>query len=282
MKKSKDWRRQEVIDAKLDQFVVQMAGLPAGMSRCQVAAEIGVPADPEFYKKYMDWKRRRDAEADLPTLDIPPEAETALRKILKDAVDDVMASFAHTLRSVAGDVDRTAGLRVKDAERRAAERETYADELLEKWTETEHDLVAAQDRCTVADREVEKLTRALDHLGGRLLEKEDQIKALRSDPATANGATATTAPDVNVAAAIPSSAAAGIDAKGDGAIREGSAHREVGNGRPPAIEPKPGGPERPNQSSTIEDDGPVDHQAEMSLVETDNADKAEAGNDEHD
>uniref|UniRef100_UPI0035936225 hypothetical protein n=1 Tax=Blastomonas sp. TaxID=1909299 RepID=UPI0035936225 len=143
MKKSKDWVRNPAFDKLLDAYVEQNGEFPADMLPNEIAGLLGLTANGEFYKKHRAWKRRREAAANLPAMDIPCEAKAELTNILAATTEDVLNHFVRTVRTVAGDIIRTADLGVADANRRAAEAEAELAEVLDAWTVTEGERDAA-------------------------------------------------------------------------------------------------------------------------------------------
>ena len=279
MKKSKDWVRQEDLDAKLDAFVEPIGGIPPDMTICEVAERLGVTPSGEFYKKFRDWKRRHEANADLPAMGVPSDYMAHLRGVLDRMVDDVMATFAATARSVAGDIGRTAELRVSDAERRAAKAETEVEEVLDQWSETERKLAGALARAAIAEEIVCKLRRELDHLSGRLEERDSLLQTLRPRAASGENPAAPkdrVAPEVQET--LPERPSRDNSEPADGATGRAS-ERENGID---AVEPNAARSRGREQSSISEADGPQAQQAELSLVRTDNAGTAGAKHDDND
>lgn len=272
MKKMRDWVRQEDLDAKLDEFVEDTGQVPAGMTPNEVAEKLGVTANGKFYRQFRDWKHRRDAEAAMPPLDIPDEVRTELENVLSEANEQVMEQFARVVRGIAGDIDRSAALRVRDAERRAAEAKADAEHILERWTETEKDFEAARDWAATVQKEADELRREADRLRGQYEERGKllaQLQGQASQPAVSradtNSAAMAVSPDVDGLGG-PKPAAPNLRKEGDPSIPE----------------PIKGGPERPVQSSTTKGDGKNVHHTELSLGNTDDAVQAEAGDDEND
>ena len=271
MKKMKDWVRQEDLDAKLDGFVEEHGQVPAGMTPNEVAERLGVTANGNFYLMFRDWKRRHDAEAALPHLDIPDEVRTELETVLSEANEQVMDQFTRVVRTIAGDIDRSAALRIKDAERRAADAESATEHVLERWTETEKDFEAARDRAATAQKELDELRREADRLRGQLDERERLMAELQGRARQKAGSQAGIN-NATTAVSVRADAAQEAKASTLGAPNEGEAF---------APEPGKGGPKGPAQSSINEDDGNA-HQTELSLGNTDDAVQAEAGDDEND
>ncbi len=272
MKKMKDWVRQEDLDAKLDLFVEETGQMPAGMTPNEVAEKLGVTANGNFYRQFRDWKHRRDAEAAMPPLDIPDEVRAELEIVLSEASDQVMDQFARVVRTIAGDIDRSAALRVKDAERRAAEAEAETEHVLERWTETEKDLEATRQRAADARKDSEEMRRVADRLLGQLDERGRLLAELEDRVRHQTGSDTDTA---DPAAPVPPDADEAQNSKG-------SSQDAANEDKVSDTEPVEVGPTGPTQSSISEDDGKNVHQTEMSLGNTDDAVQAEVGDDEND
>ena len=272
MKKMRDWVRQEDLDAKLDEFVEDTGQVPAGMTPNEVAEKLGVTANGKFYRQFRDWKHRRDAEAAMPPLDIPDEVRAELESVLSEANEQVMDQFARVVRAIAGDIDRSAALRVKDSERRAAEAEAETEDLLNRWTETEEALEAMRQRAADARKDSEEMRRVADRLLGQLDERgrllaelEDRVRQQAgSEKDAAHPAT----PVPPEAEEVQNAKASPKDAKNEDKMT--------------ATEPVEVGPKGPTQSSNKEGDGNDVHHTELSLGNTDDAVQAEAGDDEND
>ncbi|GMN01656.1 hypothetical protein MTsPCn3_03860 [Erythrobacter sp. MTPC3] len=281
MKKSKNWVRQEDLDEKLDGFVEEMGGIPPGMKPNEIADRLGLTANGEFYRKFRDWKRRRDAEADLPALEIPEEARIELESVLAETHDLVMDQFVRVVRSVAGDIDRTATLRVRAAERRAADCEADTENVLERWNETERDLEVARERALSAEREAEKLRREVDRLRGQLDERARQLAEARADAASGN----IKGRKGDVGESDSGKPRSGMEG---GSLARPPAHpAEVGEevssaSEPSSSEPEKCGPSGSAKSSSNEDDGHQVHQAELSLDSASLPGKWEARDGEND
>ena len=268
----KDWVRQEDLDAKLDEFVGETGQVPAGMTPNEVAEKLGVTANGKFYRQFRDWKHRRDAEAAMPPLDIPEEVRAELENVLSEANEQVMEQFARVVRGIAGDIDRSAALRVRDAERRAAEAKAEADHILERWTETEKDFEAARDWAATVQKEVDELRREADRLRGQSEERGRLLAQLQGQASQPDASRA----DTNSAAMAISP---GVDGTGGPKLAAPNPRKE---GDPSIPEPIKGGPERPVQSSTTKGDGKNVHHTELPLGNTDDAVQAEAGDDAND
>jgi len=281
MKKSKDWVRQEDLDEKLDEFVEEMGGIPPGMKPNEIADRLGLTANGEFYRKFRDWKRRRDAKADLPDLAIPEQARTELEGVLAETRELVMDQFVRVVRSVAGDIDRTANLRVKGAERRATECEADTENVLERWNETERDLEFARKRALSAERDAEKLRREVDRLRGQLDERARQLAEARTAAASVNIKGRQGDVGQNDSGNHRSSK------EGGGLVNPPADQADVGKealsvSEPSSSEPEEREPSGSAKSSTNEDDGHQVHQAELSLDSASLPAKGEARDGEND
>ncbi|KZY58149.1 hypothetical protein A3736_15290 [Erythrobacter sp. HI0063] len=272
MKKMKDWVRQEDLDAKLDGFVKEAGQLPAGMTPNEVAEKLGITANGNFYRQFRDWKHRREAEAAMPPLEIPDEVRTELVNVLSEASDLVMDQFARVVRSIAGDIDRSAALRVRDAERRAAEAEAETEHVLERWTETEKELEATRHKAAEARKDSEEMRRVADRLLGQLDERGRLLAGLEDRVRQQSGSDKDAA---HQATPVPPEAEELRNAK---ASPEDATNEDKMTGTEPVVV----GPAGPTQSSINEDDGKDVHQTELSLGNTDDAVQAEAGDDEND
>lgn len=281
MKKSKDWVRQEDLDEKLDEFVEELGGIPPGMKPNEIADRLGLNANGDFYCKFRDWKRRRDAEADLPDLEIPEEARRELEGVLAETRELVIDHFVRVVRSVAGDIDRMATLRVKAAERRATESEADTENVLERWNDTERDLEVARERAVSADREAEKLRREVDRLRGQLDERARQLAEARAEAASVNikGRQG----DIGQSdSGKPRSGEEGSGLANAPAVPADAGREAPSVSEPSSSEPGKCGPSGSAKSSTNEDDGHQVHQAELSLDSASLPAKGEARDGEND
>lgn len=280
MKKSKDWVRQEDLDKKLEALVEHLGEILESMTICEVAQRLGVEANGEFYRKFRDWKLRQEGVAQAPAIGMPSDAKAQLRSALDRMADQVMDIAGATILRVGGDYARTAELRVIDAERRVAAAEAREEYLLGKWTETETKLDFALERADLAEAEVGKLTREIDWLYGRLEERGAVREELRRERVS-EGTPAEMTGRPQAARVEPAALDRGIP-RNEATSGPGASSSLLGTRREaPTAEPNPRGPRGPEQPSTNEADGQQVRQAELSLVEKVNAEKAEANNDEN-
>lgn len=194
MKKSSDWVRQPGLDKKLDHLVEERGCTPAELIPYDAAKALDIEPSGEFYKKVRDWKQRRAAETDAPVIEVPPRVQAEFRETIEHFSSEAMASFLRAVRAVSGDLDRVAALRVADAERRADDARTEANDYLDRWT-------AAEGQRDTALAEMDKLEQAFveaQHRGNdlfiRLEEREALLQQLLETPNRGLAVTSPVAP----------------------------------------------------------------------------------------
>lgn len=172
MKDSNGWVRQPMVDKAADEIVAARGCTPAEITPYQVAKHLGCEPNGALYAKVRDWRRRRQDEMGLAAIDVPPGAETEFRKMLEQLTADATDHFVRTVRMVGSDLDRTAALRVADAERRRVEAEGETAEVLDLCQKAEADLAAATARIGVLEDALAQAQRREDILRGRLEQRE--------------------------------------------------------------------------------------------------------------
>lgn len=130
MKKSSEWVRQPGLDKMLDQLVEERGCTPAELIPYDAAKALDIEPSGEFYRKVRDWKQRRAAECDAPVMEVPPHVQAEFRETVDRFANDAMADFVRAVRLIGGDLNRSAMLRVADAERRAEDARAEIDGLL--------------------------------------------------------------------------------------------------------------------------------------------------------
>lgn len=182
MKKSSEWVRQPGLDKKLDHLVEERGCTPAELVPYDASKALDIEPSGEFYKKVRDWKQRRAAENDTPVMEVPPHVQAEFRETIDRFAAEAMNSFLRAVRGVGGDLDRVAALRVADAERRADDARTEANDYLDRWT-------AAERERDTALAEMAKLEQAFveaQHRGNelfiRLQEREALLEKLLETP----------------------------------------------------------------------------------------------------
>lgn len=273
MKKSKDWVYQEDLLKKVKAWFTSNSGGAEDKTPNQIAGEIGVTSNGKFYKAYTEVVRLREAEAELPALDIPSEVKAEFQNVLSIMTCDATDAFLRTVRAVAGDIDRSADLRIMDAQRRAANAVAERDGLVDRWIATEEERDAALEELGALQQRVDELQRQVDRLEGRLAEREFIAAANR-----------------NAVLGIPA------EAKERGTVAlENSETRTSGGGQPEAAA-SAGSPSligatagcigveagrQSDQPSISEGVGPTGQQSELSLGSKDTANSAVADDAEH-
>lgn len=187
MKKSSDWVRQPDLDKMLDQLVEERGCTPAELIPYDAAKALGIEPSGEFYRKMRDWKQRRAAECDAPVMEVPPHVQAEFRETVDRFANDAMADFVRAVRLIGGDLNRSAMLRVADAERRAEDARAEVDGLLDHWTTAEAERDAARNRVAELEHALADTQRREEALIVRLEERDAllrRVKLTTADTAT--------------------------------------------------------------------------------------------------
>lgn len=268
MKKSSEWVRQAALDKMLDQLVEERGCTPAELIAYDAAKALGIEPSGEFYKKFRDWKQRRVAERDAPVMEVPPHVQADFRETVDHFAGEAMTAFLRAVRVIGGDLNRTAMLRVADAERRAEDAQAEVNSLIDHWTEAEAKRDTATARVAELEQALEDAQRREDVLTARLEERDALLKMVKlaaSDSAALAPAVEDSRPPVN---------------------GTGDRDRQVSDGLVD-VDPVPAdqpvadiSADEPEQLAAIPTDQPKGGQAEMPLVTTKDADKAPVDGDD--
>lgn len=172
MKDSHEWVRQPMVDKAADEIVVARGCTPAEVTPYQVAKHLSCEPNGSLYAKVRDWRRRRQDEMGLAAIDMPAGAEADFRAMLEQLTMQAVDHFVRTVRLVGGDLDRTAAMRVADAERRRVEAESETAELLDLCQKAEVGLAAATVKIGTLEDALAQAQRREDVLRGRLDQRE--------------------------------------------------------------------------------------------------------------
>lgn len=182
-----------MVDKAADEIVAARGCTPAEVTPYQVARHLGCEPNGSVYAKMRDWRRRRQDEMGLAAIDMPAGAETGFRALLEQLTTQAVDHFVRTVRTVGGDLDRTAAMRVADAERRRVEAESETAEVLDLCQQAEAGLAAATVRIGALEDALAQAQRREDVLRGRLDQREadaatHDTAAQPEEIATATGA----------------------------------------------------------------------------------------------
>jgi len=172
VKDSYEWVRQPMVDKAADEVVAARGCTPTEVTPYQVARHLGCEPNGALYAKVRDWRRRRQDEIGLAAIDMPAGAETDFRAMLEQLTLQAVDHFVRTVRMVSGDLDRTAAMRVADAERRRVEAESETAEVLDLCQKAEAELSAATVRIDALEDALAQAQRREDVLRGRLDQRE--------------------------------------------------------------------------------------------------------------
>jgi hypothetical protein len=200
VKNSNEWVRQPMVDKAADEITAGQKCTPAEVTPYQVAKRLDCEPNGALYAKVRDWRRRRQDEMGLVAIDLPAGAETEFRAMLENLTTEATDHFVRTVRMVGSDLDRTAALRIADAERRRVEAESETAEVLELCQHAELDLGAANTRIGELEEALAQAQRREDMLRGRLEQRDaDAAKpgttTETDEVAAADGTTAPSRPD---------------------------------------------------------------------------------------
>lgn len=168
MKDSHEWVRQPMVDKAADEIVAVRGCAPAEVTPYQVARHLGCEPNGSVYAKVRDWRRRRSDEMGTAAIDMPAGAEADFRALLEQLTLQAVDHFVRTVRTVGGNLDRTAAMRVADAERRRVEAESETAEVLDLCQKAEAELSAATVRIGALENALAQAQRREDVLRGRL------------------------------------------------------------------------------------------------------------------
>jgi hypothetical protein len=157
-----------MVDEAADEVVAARGCTPAEVTPYQVARHLGCEPNGSVYAKVGDWRRRRQDEIGLAAIDMPAGAETGFRAMLEQLTAQAVDHFVQTVRMVGGDLDRTAAMRVADAERRRVEAESETAEVLDLCQNAATELAAATVRIGALEDALAQAQRREDVLRGRL------------------------------------------------------------------------------------------------------------------
>ncbi len=172
MKSSDEWVRQPVVDKAADEIVAARGCTPGEVTPYQVAKRLACEPNGSLYAKVRDWRQRQQDAMGLAAIDMPVGAEAGFRALLEQLTLQAVDHFVRTVRTVGGDLDRTAAMRVADAERRRVEAESGTAEVLDLCQKAEAELAAAIVRIGALEDALAQAQRREDVLRGRLEQRE--------------------------------------------------------------------------------------------------------------
>jgi len=200
VKDSNEWVRQPMVDKAADEIVAARGCTPAEVTPYRVAKHLGCEPNGALYANVRDWRRRRQDEMGLAAIDMPAGAETEFRAMLEKLTTEATDHFVRTVRILGTDLDRTAALRIADAERRRVEAESETAEILDLCQNAESDLAAAHAKVGLLEDALAQAQRREDMLRGRLEQRDADAAKLgtTTEPvkvAAADGTAAPSRPD---------------------------------------------------------------------------------------
>jgi len=181
VRNSDEWVRQPMVNKAADEIVAARGCTPGEVTPYQVAKRLSSEPNGALYAKVRNWRRRRQDEMGLAAIDMPAGAEADFRALLEQLTLQAVDHFVRTVRTVGGDLDRTAAMRVADAERRRVEAESETAEVLDICQKAEAELSAATVRIGALEDSLAQAQRREDVLRGRLDQRE--ADAARHDTA---------------------------------------------------------------------------------------------------
>lgn len=179
MKDSSEWIRQPAVDEAADAILSHRRCAIGEVLPNWIAKRLDGEPNGELYAKVYDWRRRREAEGNAHTIEVPPMVEAAFRAILDQLTAQGMASFLQAVRSVGGDIDRVWALRAADAERRRDQAEAQCVDVLALCRKAETSLAAAEERIGELERSLEEARLYQARLQGRAEQSEAAARAVR-------------------------------------------------------------------------------------------------------
>lgn len=172
MTESEEWLRQDMVDTKADEVLAERECAVEEVKPYWVGKKFGIKPNGAFCLKVYDWRRRRQAEADRPSIDVPPEVISELRESIARFNAELMASFMRTVRMIGGDIDRVAMLRVTDAERRRDQIDSDLVDMGDICQIAEAALADALARIAQLELKLDEARSREDRLVGRLEQRE--------------------------------------------------------------------------------------------------------------
>jgi len=161
-----------MVDKAADECVAARGCTPAEVTPYQVARHLGCEPNGALYAKVRDWRRRRQDEIGSAAIDMPAGAEADFRAMIDQLTIQAVDHFVRTVRMVGGDLDRTAAMRIADAERRRVEAESETAEVLDLCEKAEVGLAAATVKIGALEDALAQAQRREDVLRGRLEQRE--------------------------------------------------------------------------------------------------------------
>lgn len=172
MKDSSEWVRQSMVDKAAKDVIAARGCTVAELKPYWVAKKLGVDPSGEIYDKVYDFQRRIEAECTASAVEVPVEAEAALRNGLEHFNAEVMAIFMRAVRSAGGAIDHAAGLRIADAEMRASRATSARVDVLALCRKAEADRDAAREQANQLRQELTEAQRREERLLGRIEQRE--------------------------------------------------------------------------------------------------------------
>lgn len=208
MKKSKDWVRKPELEHRLDQLVDEQGYSIEELNAYEAAKALKLSDGGEFYKTFRNWKERRIAKSENGMFEVPPEDQAAFREIATNFAEAATEQFIHSARKLGCEIDRAAGLRIADAERRVADARREVEVINDRWCEAE----AARDEAISRAKELEVQLHEAAQRQYQLLGRIEQLmRDRREQPAAPPASPATPVSpeaDDGVHLEIPSNVAA--------------------------------------------------------------------------
>lgn len=185
MKESNEWVRQQMVDEAADKVLQQRGCDVTEIKPYWVAAELNCNPNGALSAKVYDWRKRRLAERAVQTIEVPPEAEAEFRSILDRVAEDAMGGFLRTVRTVGSDIDRSATLRIADAERRRDQAEAELMDLVQLCQKAEEQVLTLEKRASELEEQLQDLRGREQRLLGRLEQQEANARPVGHQPAAA-------------------------------------------------------------------------------------------------
>jgi hypothetical protein len=199
VKESENWTRQPKVDEAADAIVATGKCGVIDVKGYQVAKALGCEPNGELYTKVRDWRRRRQDQAVLSTIVVPPETEAALDDALGRMTGEVKALVIRSIQQAGSDFERSKTLQIVDAERRRDAAEAETDNVLELWQKTEADLSDASAKIEELEKKLVAASSRETFLAGRLEQRNaDWVTALRQETRDAEHRVPSYAPDVAI------------------------------------------------------------------------------------
>lgn len=180
MKKSTEWVRQPALDKMLDQLVEDRGCTPAELNIYDAAKVLEIEPNGEFYKKVRDWKKRRTAESERPTVEVPAHVHADLQAMFDQLSSDGMSRVLRAVGELAGVANRHATSRIADAERQADDARAEVDELVDRWTDAETKRDAAFVKIDELEADLADVLRREERLLIRLEERDRLLDVLEA------------------------------------------------------------------------------------------------------